>query len=146
MANRSNKDLTTDILAVASELGKTVETNGLNNDALATLLESLQTEKAGKDTAPAPPGPHTPPPESAAEKNLKEAQQRAAEVAAANEAREAAAKIDPATAKYVVTAGKSISCLRGIVDENQPLFEQDFLLGKDDLDDLVARGAVIKRA
>jgi hypothetical protein len=146
MANRSNKDLTTDILAVASELGKTVETNGLNNDALATLLESLQAEKAGKDATPAPPVPPAPPSGSAAEKNLKEAQERAAEVAAANIAREEASKIDPSKAQYVVAAGKSISCLRGIVDENQPLLEQDFLRGKADLDDLIGRGAVIKRA
>lgn len=75
-----------------------------------------------------------------------EAAAAAAEAAAANLAREEAKKLNAATAPYIVASGGSVSCLRGIVDAGEPLQELDFVRGKRDLDDLVARGAVIKRA
>lgn len=77
---------------------------------------------------------------------LRRAEEAAAEAAAANKAREEAAKLAPEKAPYTVAAGLSVSCRRGIVDAGQPLTELDFEHGKRDLDDLVARGAVVKRA
>lgn len=74
-----------------------------------------------------------------------EAAAKAAEAAAANKAREEATKLDPATAPYVVAAGGSVSCLRGVVEEGQPVQAIDFAGGKAALIDLVNRGAVISR-
>lgn len=70
----------------------------------------------------------------------------AAEAAAANKAREEAAKLSAETAPYVVAPGGSISCLRGVVDAGEPVQALDFAHGKAALDDLVARGAVLKRS
>lgn len=84
-------------------------------------------------------------PEAQDPKLSEEAAAAAAEAAAANKAREEAAKLSAETAPYIVAPGGSISCLRGIVDEGQPVQALDFAHGKAALDDLVNRGAVIAR-
>jgi hypothetical protein len=85
-------------------------------------------------------------PNSTEPKLSDEAAAKQAEAAAANKAREEAAKLDAQTAPYIVAPGGSISCLRGVVDAGQPVQALDFAHGKAALDDLVARGAVIKRS
>jgi hypothetical protein len=51
----------------------------------------------------------------------------------------------PSTARYVVADGGSISCKRGIIDEGLVVDADDFQRGQLDLDNLVARGAVVDR-
>lgn len=77
-------------------------------------------------------------------KLAKEAEERAQEVRAANAAREFAALAATEGTGFTVQAGMSVSTLRGVVDAGQPVSELDFFRGKLDLDDLVARGALVK--
>jgi hypothetical protein len=51
----------------------------------------------------------------------------------------------PSTARYVVADGGSISCKRGIIDEGLVVEAADFQQGQLDLDNLIARGAVVDR-
>jgi hypothetical protein len=144
----SNKELTDQILVIAAELNKPVETNGLKNDDLVALLGKLTEEKTALASAPpAGSGPQAGSTDGAGANELAAARQRAKDAAAANELREAAAKAAATGAsKWVVAPGLSVTCLRGIVDAGQPISANDFG-GKDaDLSDLVRRGAVVKRA
>jgi hypothetical protein len=139
MANRSNKDLVTDIVAVSAKLGKTVDTNGLGNPELVTLLESLQGELPAA-------GPETPKLGGTDQERLqKEAEERAREAAEANRLREEAAKAAASgTAEYRVAPGQAIVCLRGHVDENQPISAADFKDKDVALKDLLERGAIVR--
>jgi|GEM_PF-7072485 len=139
MATRSNKELVSDIVAVSSKLGKTVETDGLGNPELVKLLESLQAEvpSAGSEASNLV--------TSDQERLQKEAVQRASEAAESNRLREEAAKAAAnGTAEYRVAPGKSIVCLRGHVDENQPISAADFKDGDFALKDLLGRGAIVR--
>jgi hypothetical protein len=142
----SNKELTDQILVVAAELNKTVDTNGLKNDDLAALLGKLTDEKAAKAPgAPAGSAPQAGSADGAGSAEIAAAQKRAEEAAAANKLREDAAKAG-GDSEYVVAKGISVTCLRGLVDAEQPISAADFT-GKDaDLADLVRRGAIVKRS
>jgi hypothetical protein len=70
---------------------------------------------------------------------------RAAEVADANRLRAEAVKAAAdGTAEFKVAPGLSVTCLRGHVDENQPIFAADFADKEKGLADLVSRGAIVK--
>lgn len=101
-------------------------------------------DKNKNQSAPAAPPP-PPPEEEAAAKAEAAAAARAAEAAEANRLREAAAKaVASGTSEYKVAPGQSIVCLRGHVDENQPISADDFKDKDVALADLVRRGAIVK--
>lgn len=84
--------------------------------------------------------------DEAARKSEEEAARAAADVAAANKAREeaAAAKAAGTNTGYKVAQGLSISTLRGVVDEGEPISPRDFANGQKDVDDLLSRKALVK--
>jgi hypothetical protein len=134
----SNKELTDQILVVAAELNKPVETNGLKNDELVTLLGQLNDEKA--KTASQTPAATVVASDAAGSAELAAAQARANEAAAANKLRADAAKTEATgTAEWVVAKGISVSTLRGIVDEDKPVSARDFARGDLDIRDLASR-------
>lgn len=92
-----------------------------------------------------PVAPTLSPEEEAAAKKESEAAARAAEQAEANRLREEAAKaVVSGTSEYKVAPGQSIVCLRGHVDENQPISAADFKDKDVALADLIRRGAIVK--
>lgn len=73
------------------------------------------------------------------------AAERAAEVVEANRLRAEAVKAAAdGTAEFKVAAGLSITCLRGHVDEGQPISAADFADKEKGLADLISRGAIVK--
>lgn len=97
-----------------------------------------------KSKTQAPPVPPTPE-EDAAAKAEAAAASRAAEQAEANRLREEAAKaVASGDSEYKVAPGKSIVCLRGHVDENQPISAADFKDKDVALADLIRRGAIVR--
>ena len=138
----TNKELSDQILTVASKLGKTVDLNGLNNEKLSSLLDSLNTEASAAPPAPAAPAPSE---EDVTAKAEAAAKARAAEAAEENRLRAEASKAAAdGTAEFKVAPGMSITCKRGVVDENQPVFAADFHGKEKDLQDLAERGAIVK--
>ncbi len=90
---------------------------------------------------PAPPSPE----DEAAAKAEAAAAARAAEQAEINRLREQASKsVASGTSEYKVAPGQSIVCLRGHVDENQPISADDFKDKDVALADLIRRGAIVK--
>ena len=103
-------------------------------------------DKNKNQTAPAaPPAAPPAPEEDAAAKAEEAAAKRAAEQAEANRLRELAAKAaESGTSEYRVAPGMSITCLRGHVDENQPISADDFKDKDVALADLIRRGAIVR--
>lgn len=100
-------------------------------------------DKNKPQTPPAAPPPA--PEEDAAAKAEAAAAARAAEQAEANRLREEAAKaVASGTSEYKVAPGQSIVCLRGHVDENQPISAADFKDKDIALADLIRRGAIVR--
>jgi hypothetical protein len=96
---------------------------------------------AARSSAPQPPSEE----EAAAAKAEAAAAARASEQAEANRLREAAAAAaESGTSEYKVAPGQSIVCLRGHVDENQPISAADFKDKDVALADLIRRGAIVK--
>jgi hypothetical protein len=105
-----------------------------------------ENDKNKSQTPPvAPPPPAAPPEEDPTAKAEAAAAARAAEVAEANRLREEAAKAaENGTADFKVAPGQSIVCLRGHVDENQPISASDFKDKEVALADLIRRGAIVR--
>lgn len=101
----------------------------------------MANDDKNKNQAP----PALTPEEAAAAKAESDAAARAAEAAEANRLREVAAKaVATGVFEYKVAPGQSIVCLRGHVDENQPISADDFKDKDVALADLVRRGAIVK--
>ena len=107
----------------------------------------MANEDKNKNQTPpaAPPAPPPPPEDEEAAKKEAAAAARAAEQAEANRLREVAANAAASgTSEYRVAAGMSVVCLRGHVDENQPISADDFKDKDVALADLIRRGAIVK--
>lgn len=102
-------------------------------------------DKNKPQTPPAaPPAPPAPEDEAAAKAEAAAAA-RAKEQAEANRLREEASKaVESGASEYRVAPGMSITCLRGHVDENQPVSAADFKDKDVALADLLRRGAIVK--
>ena len=104
----------------------------------------MANDTSDKSKNQAPPAPPTPE-EDASAKAEAAAIARAAEQAEANRLREEAAKaVASGTSEYKVAPGQSIVCLRGHVDENQPISAADFKDKDVALADLIRRGAIVR--
>lgn len=104
----------------------------------------MANDNSDKNKSQTPPVPPTPEEDAAAKKEA-EAAARAAEQAEANRLREEAAKsVASGTSEYKVAPGQSVVCLRGHVDENQPISAADFKDKDVALADLVRRGAIVR--
>ena len=102
-------------------------------------------EKNKTQTPPAPPTPPVTGDKDVTAKAEASAKARAAEVAEANRLREEAVKAAAdGLAEFKVAPGLSITCLRGHVNEGQPISAADFADKEKGLADLVSRGAVVK--
>lgn len=103
----------------------------------------MANENSDKNKLQPPPAPT--PEEDVAAKAEAAAAARAAEQAEANRLREEAAKaVASGDSEYKVAPGQSIVCLRGHVDENQPISAADFKDKDVALADLVRRGAIVR--
>lgn len=92
-----------------------------------------------------PVAPPLSPEDEAAAKAEAAAAARAADQAEANRLREEATRaVASGVSEYKVAPGQSIVCLRGHVDENQPISAADFKDKDVALADLVRRGAIVK--
>ena len=100
---------------------------------------------AKEDKAPEAPPPTLSETEVANFKADEEAKKRAKEAQDANAAREFAALAAAEGTGFAVAAGTSITTRRGLVDAGQAISELDFVGGKADLDDLIRRGAIVKK-
>ncbi len=97
-----------------------------------------------KNKPPATP-PAPPVEEDVTAKAEAAAKARAAEQAEINRLREEAVKAAAdGTSEFKVAPGLSITCLRGHVNEGQPISAADFAGKEKDLADLVSRGAIVK--
>jgi hypothetical protein len=84
--------------------------------------------------------------DEAARKAEEDAARAAADQVASNKAREeaAAAKASGTNTGYKVAPGLSVSTVRGVVDQGESISPRDFVNGQKDVDDLVARKALVK--
>ncbi len=114
--------------ALAGELGTTVETDGLTDDALRDLIDSM---KVGVD-------------EAAKEAADAEAADAAAEGAKENEAAKPV-EVEEEKPPYYIMAGKSMTTIkRGIVGPLEEIRPDDIKGGKDALEAFVKTGHVGK--
>lgn len=135
---RSNKELVDLALALGAELSVPVQTDGLKNDGLEALVVSLEAQKAALPAAPAAPEPVIDP--------LKPP------VNGDRDNESGGAPLPPAPAPLPalpkgtvsVAPGHSIVCLRGHLDAGTVVTAADFGSGDTDLNDLLARDALVK--
>lgn len=125
----SREKLQAEAESLARELGRTVDTN-LSRAKLEDLVAGLKEEAGAKapEATPAPPAPSSP-------------AVPAPEITAAEERR-----LDGRAPKvpYYVAPRKATRVGTKIVTQYTPVKASDFEGGQRDLDDLVARGVVIK--
>ena len=107
---------------------------------MAAMRRSQPEETAGQESPPpAPPAPESPLSDAAKPGPI--------DGAGADSLGGPPPPAPPAPANlppYSVAPGKSITCLRGHLTEGTEVFARDFQGGQDTLDDLVARGGVVK--
>jgi hypothetical protein len=136
MANKSNKELIAEAQGLARELGTSVDTEGLKNDALVALVEDLRARRAAEPKGDA----------SQAEADAKA--QAEADAKAQAEA-DAKAQPAPATKEPVYKIGKppkgmrSVTSLRGMLVSGTLVSARDFHGGEETFRDLLARGVVV---
>lgn len=124
----SNKELAEQALALGAKLSVEVKTDGLNNAALTELVAGLRAKL---------------PPEGGDEAAKAKAEAALA-AAKASEAEAAKVAAPPAEPTYHVAPGKGLTSLRGILGANVPVSARDFSGGQEKLDELVAKGHVVK--
>jgi hypothetical protein len=150
----SNKELTEQALALASELGVTVQTDGLKNEGLVALVASLAEQKAARPAAPppaaAPPAGEAPPVAAPPAEGTRAPIDGAADPNAGGllgGPPPAAPQAPPTTAfEYAVAPGCSIACARGLLNEGDEIRASDVGGGDERLAELVASGHVAKAA
>jgi len=133
----TNRELKAEALALGKQLGVEVDVERKNNAQLTELVEGLRARalaaeepEAGEvaEQAPASEPPVTSAP--------------AAEEAAP--APPAALQATPKPPVYQIAPGKALTSLRGILGPGERVSARDFAGGQPNLDELVAKGHVVK--
>jgi hypothetical protein len=150
MANKSNKELIAEAQGLARELGTSVDTEGLKNDALVALVEDLRARRAAEPKGDAAQAEADAKAQAEADaKAQAEADAKAQAEADAKAQAEADAKAAPATKEPVYKIGKppkgmrSVTSLRGMLVSGTLVSARDFHGGEETFRDLLARGVVV---
>lgn len=155
MANKSNRELSEEALALGLQLGIEVQTEGLKNSQLVELVEGLTAKLTG--APPSPPvdgnaaGPEGGPPagrplEPPPARDAQEPPSRL--VDGANDGAVGGSPKPAPTGPvlrypYTVAEGKTLECRRGRLGAFAPVSSSDFSGGQEELNGLVAKGYVV---
>jgi hypothetical protein len=142
----SNRELSESAEALGKELGIDVDTKGLNHQSLMDLVAGLERRKAaGK--APPLTAPSAKPPEAPAapEKPARPPIDGASDGSAGGPPPKPTPKPVKTGAPYSVAPGRSLVCRRGVLASGEEIFPSDVGGGKEQLEQLVQSGHVVKR-
>jgi hypothetical protein len=156
-----NKELIQQAKSLAKKLGREVRFDGLNNPQLVELVDDLEEQVELLEEPP------TEAPNEAPVKVTDPGPTELEDLSVPDEVRDPvngagvpplggpplqARSVAPLARPKVVVAfeyqvapGKSIACVKGIVDQNQEIRVKDISGGQEALDHLVAKGHVLKR-
>jgi hypothetical protein len=158
----SNRELSEQADALGKELGLSVDTKGLNNQALTELVANLEKRRsAAAKSSPAPgivagelqPGEElkpSPAPAAAAPPPPPEKSPRPPIDGASDGSKGGPPpKVQPKGVKpkapYVVAKGRSLTCRRGVLGPGEEIKASDVANGQAQIDHLVKSGYVVKR-
>jgi len=143
----SNRELSEQAEALGKELGISVDTKGLNNQALTELVAHL--EKRADAAAQKPPeAPKAPPAAPATETSPKPARppiDGASDGSKGGPPPKAPPKATKSKAPYVVAKGKALTCRRGVLGPGDEIKVSDVSDGQAGLERLVKSGHVVKQ-
>lgn len=132
----TNRELTAEALALGKQLGVEVDVQRKNNAQLTELVEGLRArvfaieEPAAEEVKPAP---------------ASEAPVTSAPVVEeASPAPPVASQKASESPVYRIATGKALTSLRGILGPGERVSARDFAGGQSNLDELVAKGHVVK--